>query len=90
MSETVQLEAEILRLRDECFRANERWRRAKIECQQVEDEFRKVGDALDELVKLQAHYAMLLNAHDGGNRHQFRSGAEWIARLAVTSGGSDG
>lgn len=37
--------------------------------------------ALIESVKLQSHYAMLLNMHDGGERHQFSSVAEWIERL---------
>lgn len=37
--------------------------------------------ALDELIKLQAHYAKLLNMHDGGQRHPFASADEWIERL---------
>lgn len=37
--------------------------------------------ALDESVKLQTHYAELLNMHDGGERIGFASGQEWIARL---------
>jgi hypothetical protein len=37
--------------------------------------------ALDESVNLQSHYAGLLNMHDGGQRMQFASGDEWLARL---------
>lgn len=40
--------------------------------------------ALKELVKLQSHYAGLLNQHDGGLRLRFASAAEWIDRLRVT------
>ena len=38
--------------------------------------------ALDESVKLQSHYAKLLNMHDGGERMVFNSTEEWLARLA--------
>jgi len=31
--------------------------------------------------KLQSHYAALLNMHDGGNRLQFTTAEDWIARL---------
>lgn len=37
--------------------------------------------ALEEIVKLQAHYAGLLNGYDGGERHQFQSVEEWMDRL---------
>jgi hypothetical protein len=40
--------------------------------------------ALQESVKLQGHYAELLNMHDGGKRRVFASPTEWIARLAAT------
>lgn len=40
--------------------------------------------ALDESVKLQSHYAKLLNAHDGGGRAGFENAAAWIARLRET------
>lgn len=42
------------------------------------DELRK---ALEESVKLQSHYAELLNGYDGGSRMTFKSAEEWIARL---------
>ena len=37
--------------------------------------------ALEESVRLQAHYAALLNQYDGGKRIVFASANEWIARL---------
>lgn len=37
--------------------------------------------ALEESVKLQSHYAGLLNDYDGGWRMQFKSALEWIERL---------
>jgi hypothetical protein len=37
--------------------------------------------ALEESVKLQSHYADLLNMHDGGERIVFKSAEEWIERL---------
>jgi hypothetical protein len=40
--------------------------------------------ALQESVKLQGHYAKLLNMHDGGERIVFTKATEWIARLAAT------
>lgn len=38
--------------------------------------------ALDKCVKLQSHYAELLNMHDGGRRLQFASADAWLVRLA--------
>jgi len=40
--------------------------------------------ALEESLKLQAHYAELLNMHDGGQRMIFKTINEWIARLRKT------
>jgi len=37
--------------------------------------------ALEESLKLQAHYAALLNMYDGGERGIFNSTLEWIGRL---------
>ena len=37
--------------------------------------------ALRESLRLQSHYAVLLNQHDGGDRRVFRSPDEWIGRL---------
>jgi hypothetical protein len=43
--------------------------------------FAEVSEALEESVKLQSHYATLLNGHDGGRRRGFRDVEEWIQRL---------
>ena len=40
--------------------------------------------ALTESLKLQAHYAELLNMHDGGERKWFSEPAAWIHRLVET------
>jgi hypothetical protein len=40
--------------------------------------------ALTESLKLQAHYAELLNMHDGGQRIGFTSVGAWIDRLRET------
>jgi hypothetical protein len=40
--------------------------------------------ALEESIKLQSHYARLLNMHDGGKRSAFKDAAAWIGRLRVT------
>ena len=37
--------------------------------------------SLKESVKLQSHYANLLNMHDGGERMIFKNIDEWIERL---------
>lgn len=37
--------------------------------------------ALDESVKLQSHYASLLNQYDGGKRLLFKDSQEWMQRL---------
>lgn len=37
--------------------------------------------ALEASVKLQSHYAELLNMHDGGERLQFAHATDWIGRL---------
>ena len=42
-------------------------------------------DALHESVKLQSHYAKLLNMHDGGDRQSFESAEEWINKLQQLS-----
>ncbi len=40
--------------------------------------------ALEESVKLQSHYAKLLNMYDGGQRISFATADEWITRLQET------
>ena len=42
----------------------------------------KIMIALEESIKLQSHYAGLLNMYDGGKRLQFADADEWIKRLA--------
>ena len=37
--------------------------------------------ALEESVKLQSHYANLLNIYDNGQRIQFENANEWLMRL---------
>jgi hypothetical protein len=44
----------------------------------------ELGFALEESIKLQSHYAALLNEYDGGKRLQFANADEWIARLRAT------
>jgi hypothetical protein len=39
--------------------------------------------ALEESVKLQSHYAILLNHYDGGWRLQFDCAKEWLDRLTL-------
>jgi hypothetical protein len=40
--------------------------------------------ALEHSVKLQSHYAGLLNAYDGGARREFPHPTDWIERLMET------
>jgi hypothetical protein len=40
--------------------------------------------ALNESVKLQSHYAAILNDYDGGKRRIFSGPEEWIQRLIET------
>lgn len=47
----------------------------------IKEFIRELKIALEESVKLQAHYAELLNMHDGGERMIFKSVKEWIERL---------
>jgi hypothetical protein len=57
------------------------WKEAFEECTESSHE---VMLALIESVKLQSHYADLLNMHDGGTRMQFSCAADWIQRLKAT------
>jgi hypothetical protein len=52
--------------------------------QRMKHNYRQTIIALAESVKLQAHYAELLNAYDGGQRMIFKSPAELIDRLVQT------
>lgn len=42
---------------------------------------KELEHALDESVKLQSHYAKLLNMYDGGQRTCFKDSEEWLTRL---------
>jgi len=48
---------------------------------QHENHIDKLENALFESLKLQSHYADLLNMYDGGKRLQFKTIDEWIQRL---------
>jgi len=41
----------------------------------------ELWNALEESVKLQSHYANLINMHDGGQRMQFKDAKEWLLRI---------
>jgi len=49
--------------------------------QQARTKAEELEVALDESLKLQSHYAKLLNMHDGGKRIGFKTTEEWINRL---------
>ena len=46
--------------------------------------------ALEESVKLQSHYAELLNMWDQGRRLRFKDAAEWMKRLQMLKEYVDG
>ena len=48
------------------------------------DSGNELMEALIESVKLQSHYAGILNNYDGGKRLQFDCPAHWIQRLIET------
>ena len=50
---------------------------------EVVEERDRLKAALDESVRLQSHYAMLLNMYDGGKRIEFANSEAWLARLAL-------
>jgi len=49
--------------------------------EEFREELRDLWAALEESVKLQSHYAGLLNMHDGGERKQFADAQAWMDRL---------
>ena len=57
--------------------------RAKAE-QVLLAEAERLREALEASVKLQSHYANLLNMHDGGERIGFKNADAWLERLAIT------
>lgn len=50
-------------------------------CAALDAEVSRTRIALDESVALQSHQAKMLNIYDGGERREFATGDEWIARL---------
>ena len=44
----------------------------------------ELEEALEDSIKLQGHYAKLLNQYDGGRRHVFTDAADWLRRRAET------
>jgi hypothetical protein len=50
--------------------------------ERLESQLCTLQDALEKSVKLQSHYAELLNMHDGGARLTFKDAGEWINRLS--------
>lgn len=54
------------------------------ECNRLRGLVEEMAVALEESVKLQSHYAKLLNMHDGGRRLRFLTGLDWMMRLRET------
>lgn len=48
---------------------------------ELREQVARLTQALTESVKLQAHYAELLNMHDGGKRTVFTSIEQWLQRV---------
>jgi hypothetical protein len=57
-------------------------RNLQADCQDKDYKIQVLRLALSESVKLQSHYAELLNMHDNGRRMRFASADEWIERLS--------
>jgi len=55
--------------------------RANRHVDNIEVNYDELDHALQESVRLQAHYANLLNMWDGGKRAIFNSTNDWIKRL---------
>ncbi len=49
----------------------------------LEERIQELEEALERSVKLQSHYAGLLNIWDGGERMKFTDAEDWLARLRV-------
>ena len=54
---------------------------AEYEIERLQKLVQKYQHALEESLKLQKHYAQLLNEYDGGGRIWFNNVDEWMARL---------
>ena len=53
---------------------------------ELEQRVEELEEALEESIKLQSHYAGLLNNYDDGKRIKFKDADEWIKRLKVIGG----
>ena len=60
------------------------------EMQSLRARLARLEEALEESVKLQSHYAQLLNTWDGGQRIVFETVDDWLARLAMGPKERDG
>lgn len=49
--------------------------------EEAKGEISDLWAALEESVKVQRHYAFLLNAYDGGQRRPFKDAQAWVDRL---------
>jgi hypothetical protein len=58
----------------------------RVMVRRARDEILALREALDESVKLQSHYAALLNDYDGGKRLQFATADDWLERLRTLKG----
>jgi hypothetical protein len=57
----------------------------QVELLALRDSVRLYSKALEESIKLQSHYAGILNMYDGGERLQFKDVFEWIQRLRTNN-----
>jgi hypothetical protein len=80
-ADAAQLRTEAKRDYDDRRRYQRRLIAAYEQLQALKAESAIMSNALFESVRLQSHYATLLNAHDGGARKTFTY-AEWLERLA--------
>ena len=74
--------AEIDKLLDQLITAQQQIDRLVVPQQQ---EIVELRHALAESLKLQSHYASLLNAYDGGKRMEFATPEDWIKRLVTVA-----
>jgi hypothetical protein len=54
-----------------------------LDCAQAKERIDELQSALARSVRLQSHYAWLLNGYDGGKRLQFANASEWLERLRM-------
>lgn len=66
------------------------FKRLHAEIERLRGQNEQVWKALTESVKLQTHYAGILNQYDGGVRIQFFSTEAWLERLRALEQNGDG